>query len=210
MTALRRRSPRPWPPAARHNRPYSDTGRPRSPWSRCHSAHQRPPRGSSEPARVSDMLGQTDRRRQSAGGPTGEPAKSARMSPRGAGTTASAAPPSRSDQDAEALDSGGAGPGLCPEWERARCARIFRMTAGVIAAVQDPLAVQAILAHRAAAVPPRRPPPHLRPPNSRSPVGAQEVSGFLGSLEFLRLPPRLSAHAPRRGLAGRAGGAGRR
>jgi hypothetical protein len=94
--------------------------------SRCHSAHQRPPRGSSEPARVSDMLGQTDRRRQSAGGP----ADSARMPPRGAGTTASAAPPSRSDQDATAPDSGGAGPGLCPEWQRARCARIFRMTAG--------------------------------------------------------------------------------
>jgi len=72
------------------------------------------------------MLGQTDRRRQSTGGP----ADSARMPPRGAGTTASAAPPSRSDQDATAPDSGGAGPGLCPEWQRARCARIFRMTAG--------------------------------------------------------------------------------
>ena len=31
--------------------------------------HQRPSRGSSESAGVSDMLGQTDRRRQSAGGP---------------------------------------------------------------------------------------------------------------------------------------------
>jgi len=78
------------------------------------------------PARVSGMLCQTHRRRQSAGGP----AESARMTPRGAGTTASAAPPSRSDQDAPAPDSRGAGPGLCPEWERARCARIFRMTAG--------------------------------------------------------------------------------
>jgi hypothetical protein len=36
-------------------------------------------------------------------------------------------PPSRSDQDAAAPDSGGAEPGLCPEWPRAR---IFRMTAG--------------------------------------------------------------------------------
>jgi hypothetical protein len=41
---------------------------PRSPRSRCHSAHQRPQRGSSEPARVSDMLGQTDYRRQSTSG----------------------------------------------------------------------------------------------------------------------------------------------
>jgi hypothetical protein len=40
---------------------------------------------------VSDMLGPTDRRRQSAGGP----AESARMPPCGAGTTASAAPPQR-------------------------------------------------------------------------------------------------------------------
>jgi len=38
----------------RHNLPHSDTGRSRS---RCHSAHERPPRGSSEPARVSGMLG---------------------------------------------------------------------------------------------------------------------------------------------------------
>jgi hypothetical protein len=38
--------------------------------------------------------------------------------------------PRGADQDAAALDSGGAGPGLCPEWARARCARIFRMTAG--------------------------------------------------------------------------------
>jgi hypothetical protein len=66
------------------------------------------------------------RRRQS----TGRPAESARLPPRGASTTASAAPPSRSDQDAAAPDSGGAGPGLCPEWPRARCARIYRMTAG--------------------------------------------------------------------------------
>jgi hypothetical protein len=47
------------------------------------------------------------RRRQSAG-------ESARMPPRGAGTTASAAPPSRSDQDAEAPDSGGGGAGTLP------------------------------------------------------------------------------------------------
>ena len=60
---------------------------------------------------MSDMLGQTDRRRQSTGGP----AESARMPPRDAGTTASAAPPSRSDQDAAAPDPGGARPGLCPE-----------------------------------------------------------------------------------------------
>jgi len=52
------------------------------------------------------------------------------MTPRGGGTTAAAAPPSRSDQDAAALDAGGPGPGLCPEWQRARCARIVRMTAG--------------------------------------------------------------------------------
>ena len=110
------------PPSPRPKVPYSDAERRRS---RCHSAHQRPPRGSSEPVRVSDMLGQTDRRRQSAGGP----AQSARMPPRSTSTTASAAPLSRSNQDA-APDSGGPGPGLCPEWERARCARIFRMTAG--------------------------------------------------------------------------------
>src|SRR6266850_2885642 len=58
------------------------------------------------------------------------PAESARMPPRGAGTMAYAAPRSRSDQDAAAPDSGWGGPGLCPEWQRARCARIFRMTAG--------------------------------------------------------------------------------
>ena len=55
------------------------------------------------------MLGQTERRRQSAGGP----ADSARMPPRGAGTTASAAP-ERSDQDATAPDSDGAGSGTLP------------------------------------------------------------------------------------------------
>jgi hypothetical protein len=54
-------------------------------------------------SRWGDMLGQTDGRRQSTGGP----AESARMPPRGATTTASAAPPSRSDQDAAAPDSGG-------------------------------------------------------------------------------------------------------
>jgi len=47
----------------------------------------------------------------------------------GADTTASTAPWSRSDQDA-AADAGGAGSGLCPECERSRCARIFRITAG--------------------------------------------------------------------------------
>ncbi len=72
------------------------------------------------------MLFRTHRRRQPAGGPAG----SAPRAPRCAGTTASAARPSRSDQDAAAPDSGGAGPGLCPEWPSARCARIFRMTAG--------------------------------------------------------------------------------
>jgi len=76
------------------------------------------------------MLCQTHLRRQSAGGLAGGLAESARMTPRGADTTASAAPPIRSDQEAAAPDSGGAGRGLCPEWERARCARIFRMTAG--------------------------------------------------------------------------------
>jgi hypothetical protein len=57
---------------------------------------------------VSDMLGETDRGRQSTGGP----AESARMPPRGAGTTASAAPPSRSYQGVAAPDLGGAGPEL--------------------------------------------------------------------------------------------------
>ena len=52
------------------------------------------------------------------------------MAPRCAGTTASAAPPSRSDQDAAAPGSGGAGPGLGPEGPTPTCARIFRMTAG--------------------------------------------------------------------------------
>ena len=37
---------------------------------------------------------------------------------RGAGTTASADTPSRSDQDAAAPEPGGAGPGLCPEKPR--------------------------------------------------------------------------------------------
>jgi len=54
------------------------------------------------------MLGQTDRHRQSTGGP----AESARMPPRGASTTASAAPPSRSDQDAAAPAWRSAGGGL--------------------------------------------------------------------------------------------------
>ena len=38
--------------------------------------------------------------------------------------------PNGSDQNAAAPDSGGTGPGLCPEWQRARCARILRMTTG--------------------------------------------------------------------------------
>jgi hypothetical protein len=38
--------------------------------------------------------------------------------------------PEPSDQDAAAPDSGGAGPELCPEWQRERCAGIFRMTTG--------------------------------------------------------------------------------
>jgi hypothetical protein len=50
------------------------------------------------------------------------------MTPRGAGTTASAAP--RIDQDAMPPDSGGAGPGLGPERAIPRCARSFRITAG--------------------------------------------------------------------------------
>src|SRR5206468_6790294 len=50
--------------------------------------------------------------------------------PRGGGTTASAAPGSRADQDAAAPDSGGPGPGLGSAREGARCARIVRMTAG--------------------------------------------------------------------------------
>jgi hypothetical protein len=49
---------------------------------------------------------------------------------RQAGTMVSAAPPSRSDQEAAALGSGGAGPGLGPEGPTPTCARMFRMTAG--------------------------------------------------------------------------------
>ena len=71
------------------------------------------------------MLGQTDRRRQSTGGP----ADSARVPLRGASRAVSAAPPSRSDQDGAAPDSGGAGRGLCPSG-RGRGARIFR---GIVA-----------------------------------------------------------------------------
>jgi hypothetical protein len=119
ISTLRRQAPPAWPPDPRRNLPHSDTGRPRS---RCHSAHKRPPRESSEPARVRSMLGETHRRCQLAGGP----ADSARMPPRGGGTTASAVPPNGSGQDAAAPDSGGPGPGFCPEWQRARCARIFR------------------------------------------------------------------------------------
>ncbi len=44
--------------------------------------------------------------------------------PRGAGTTAAAAP--RIDQGATPRDSGGAGPGLGPEEAIPRCARSFR------------------------------------------------------------------------------------
>jgi hypothetical protein len=48
----------------------------------------------------------------------------------GAGTTASAAPPSRSDQGVAAPGAAGAGPGLGPEGAIPTGARIFRMTAG--------------------------------------------------------------------------------
>ena len=58
-----------------------------------------------------------DETQQSAGGPA-ESAQS--MPPRGTGTTASAARSSRSPEDAAAPDSGGAGPGLCPEWQRGK------------------------------------------------------------------------------------------
>ena len=44
---------------------------------------------------------------------------------------ASVAPRSRSDQGAAAPNSGGAGPGLSPEWPRARCARIFRSVGNI-------------------------------------------------------------------------------
>jgi hypothetical protein len=52
------------------------------------------------------------------------------MTPRGAGTTASAA--AREDQlrAQRRRTRVWAGPGLCPDSERRRCARIFRMTAG--------------------------------------------------------------------------------
>ena len=98
------------------------------PKSRCDRAHPRPPRGSSERTGPGQRHARPDRRRPSIGRRT--PAESARMPPRGAGTTASAAPPSRSEQDAAAPESGGAGPGLPAERERARRARILRMTAG--------------------------------------------------------------------------------
>jgi hypothetical protein len=65
----------------------AQTQTPAAPGARCHRAHERPPRGSSEPARVSSMLDQTDRRRQSAGGHrprTGPgPAGAALTAPRG-------------------------------------------------------------------------------------------------------------------------------
>jgi hypothetical protein len=38
--------------------------------------------------------------------------------------------PGRSDMDAAAPDARGTGPRLCPDWQKARCARIFRMTTG--------------------------------------------------------------------------------
>ena len=72
------------------------------------------------------MLCGTHRRRQPAGGPAG----SAPRAPRCAGTTASAAPPTRSDQGVAAPDLRGAGPGLGPEGPSPTCVRIFRMTAG--------------------------------------------------------------------------------
>src|SRR4030095_14771863 len=58
INALRPRPPGPWASSPQRNLPDSDAGRPRSP---CHSAHEWPPRGSSEPARVSGMLGQAHR-----------------------------------------------------------------------------------------------------------------------------------------------------
>jgi len=60
------------------------------------------PPGSSEPLRVSGMLGQTHHRRQSAGGP-------GRIN-----TTASAAPSSRSNQDAAAPEPRGGEAGTLP------------------------------------------------------------------------------------------------
>jgi len=40
--------------------------------------------------------------------------------------------PRGADPEGAVLDSGGPGPGLCPERARARCARIFRMTGGIM------------------------------------------------------------------------------
>ena len=67
-----------------------------------------------------------DRPPPSIGRRTGQ---SARMPPRGTSTTASAAPLSRS-QSGRGAGLGWSGAGTLSEWERARCARIFRMTAG--------------------------------------------------------------------------------
>ena len=88
--------------------------------------HMQRPRGSSEPARVSGMLGQTHHRRQSAGGP----AESARMrtSRRRHDGVRRAREPIRSGRGGAGLGWGGAG--TLPRVARARCARIFRMTAG--------------------------------------------------------------------------------
>ena len=51
-------------PASRHHDVTCQTRTPATPGDRRHSAHQRPPRGSSEPTRVSGMLWKTHRRRQ--------------------------------------------------------------------------------------------------------------------------------------------------
>jgi len=72
MNALRRQAPRPWPNPPDIGCHTQTPGRPRSPRSRCHSAHERLPRGSSQPARVSSMLCERHRRRQPAGGPDRE------------------------------------------------------------------------------------------------------------------------------------------
>jgi hypothetical protein len=95
IRTLRRREPPPWPPSLKRNLPDSDAGRPRSP---CHSANEWPSRGSSEPARVNGMLGQTHRRVNLAA--TSHPE----------GTTTSAAPSrSRSGRSGAKLAWGEAG-----------------------------------------------------------------------------------------------------
>ena len=113
--ALRPRSPAAGP----HPHDVSPQPRTLEPcWSRRHSAHYEPPGGSREPARASVMLCETHGRRQPAGSPL--------MAPHGAGTTACAAPPSRSGQGVAAPGAGGAGPGAAgerapPPWARRAC-----------------------------------------------------------------------------------------